>query len=393
VKRAVAVVAVTALTVGLAAGSAAATPKVITRKTLAPGVVYQQITDTAVPYRVYAVEFDPTTPATLDSVLSGSQIGTFTRTSTMGANAGALASINGDLNDWPGRPTHQSVTDGRVAQTGSRPGISLGFRRDEHGGTIGHHPLNITAKDLQTKGSASITSWNTDPPGVDEVVGYSRYGGRYAKPGSNQCSARLTTPTPMRWGSQQMGVSRDYAVESVRCGSTAMEVRRGTVVLTARLTGTGATYIKTLKVGHTVRVEWGNGQPGAMDVVSGNALILQNGVIQYPVGCTQDVCDRNPRTAIGITATNHVILLVVDGRSPGSTGMTLYQLGKEMKTLGAASAMNLDGGGSATMWIKGLGVVNHPTDSSGERPVSNAIVILPGADAGEPSPLAARMRI
>ena len=57
---------------------------------------------------------------------------------------------------------------------------------------------------------------------------------------------------------------------------------------------------------------------------------------------------------------------------------------------GAVDAANLDGGGSATMWIKGLGVVNHPTDSTGERPVSNALVILPGADTGEPAPLAAR---
>jgi hypothetical protein len=39
------------------------------------------------------------------------------------------------------------------------------------------------------------------------------------------------------------------------------------------------------------------------------------------------------------------------------------------------------------MWIRGLGVVNHPTDSTGERPVSNAIVIVPGSDPGETKPL------
>jgi exopolysaccharide biosynthesis protein len=86
-------------------------------------------------------------------------------------------------------------------------------------------------------------------------------------------------------------------------------------------------------------------------------------------------------------------MLCVDGRTSTSIGFTLYQLGKEMKALGAVDAVNLDGGGSATMWIKGLGVVNHPTDSSGERPVSNAIVILPGADAAEAVPLAARAAI
>ena len=64
-----------------------------------------------------------------------------------------------------------------------------------------------------------------------------------------------------------------------------------------------------------------------------------------------------------------------------------------MKSLGAVNAVNLDGGGSATMWIKGLGVVNHPTDSTGERPVSNALVVLPGADLREPAPLRPRAAI
>ena len=43
------------------------------------------------------------------------------------------------------------------------------------------------------------------------------------------------------------------------------------------------------------------------------------------------------------------------------------------------------------MWIKGMGVVNHPTDSTGERPVSNAIVILRKANPSEPVPAAPRV--
>ncbi len=394
VKRGVAVLAVWGMALGMGAHGASAFPKVITKKTLAPGVVYQQISDTAVPYRVYTVEFDPAQPATLNTVLSATQIGTFARTSTMATSAGALAAINGDLNDWPGRPTHQYVTNGMVAQTGSRTGISFGFRRDETGGAIGYHPLVISARDAQTTGSATVASWNTEPPATNQVVGYSGYGGKYEKPGTNQCSARLVSPTALRWNSKQSGVGRDYTVDSVRCSSsTAMTVTTGSVVLTAKLSGTGATFIKNMSIGHTVHVGWSNGMSATMDVVSGNALILQGGVTQFASNCSADICDRNPRSAIGITATGHVILLVVDGRSTGSPGMTLYQLGREMKLLGAVDAMNLDGGGSATMWIKGIGVVNHPTDAAGERPVSNAIVIIPGADAGEPSPLAARATI
>jgi len=175
--------------------------------------------------------------------------------------------------------------------------------------------------------------------------------------------------------------------------STAMVVNSGTVVLSAKMVGKGATFIKGLKVGGTVHVGWANDSPGAMDVVSGSSWILKGGVIQYAAGCNLDKCRRNPRTVAGVTATGRVILMTVDGRSSGSVGATLYELGVRMKALGAVDAVNLDGGGSATMWVKGLGVVNHPTDSTGERAVSNAIVILPGTDTAEASPLSPRAAI
>ena len=370
-----------------------ASPKVVTKKTLAPGVVYQQINDSATPLRMYVLTFDAGTAATIDDVLSAPQIGTFQRTSSMAANAGALAAVNGDLNDWPGRPTHQYVQDGMIMQAGSKPGISFGYRRDERGGTIGYNPLRISATDNATKTAFSVSSWNTDAPGSDQIVGYSWYGGKYEKPSTNQCSARLTTPTALRWNAKSNGTGRDYKVESVRCTSTAMVVNSGTVVLSAKMVGNGATFIKGLKVGGTVHVGWANDSPGAMDVVSGSSWILKGGVIQYAAGCNLDKCRRNPRTVAGVTATGRVILMTVDGRSSGSVGATLYELGVRMKALGAVDAVNLDGGGSATMWVKGLGVVNHPTDSTGERAVSNAIVILPGTDTAEASPLSPRAAI
>jgi len=393
-RRGAAVLAVSALAMVIGAQGASASQKVVTKKTLAPGVLYQQINDGAIPLRMYVLTFDAGTAATLDDVLSSSQIGTFQRTSSMGANVGALAAVNGDLNDWPARPTHQYVQDGMVVQTGSRPGYSFGFRRDERGATIGYHPLRISATDNTLKATVAVSSWNTDAPATDQVVGYSWYGGKYAKPATNQCSARLTTPTALRWNTKENGAGRDYKVESVRCSSsTAMAVTSGTVVLSSKLVGAGATFIKGLKVGASVHVGWANDSPGALDVVSGSALILRGGVLQYASNCKLDLCRRNPRTVAGVTATGRAILMVVDGRSSGSIGATLYELGLEMKTLGAVDAVNLDGGGSATMWIKGLGVVNHPTDSTGERPVSNAIVILPGADTAEMAPLAARAAI
>lgn len=91
----------------------------------------------------------------------------------------------------------------------------------------------------------------------------------------------------------------------------------------------------------------------------------------------------------------HTFLLVF---SPGYTAtytatldgvlFALHRLGHWMRHLGVINAANLDGGRSATMWLAGRGVVNHPTDSTGERSVSNVVVILPGADPNEVVPRA-----
>lgn len=91
--------------------------------------------------------------------------------------------------------------------------------------------------------------------------------------------------------------------------------------------------------------------------------------------------NRHPRTAVGITEDNRLICMVVDGRSSDSYGMSIAEVTEVMHALGCVTAMNLDGGGSTTAWIKGLGVVNHPSDNKlfdheGERGVTNAIVII-----------------
>lgn len=73
------------------------------------------------------------------------------------------------------------------------------------------------------------------------------------------------------------------------------------------------------------------------------------------------------RTAVGYTADGSIILLVCDGRIPASDGATTLQMARIMKGLGCVGALNLDGGGSTGMWVKGTGHVNDLT--GGNRPV------------------------
>ena len=86
--------------------------------------------------------------------------------------------------------------------------------------------------------------------------------------------------------------------------------------------------------------------------------------------------DRHPRTAIGKTADGKLLMVTVDGRQPQiSVGMSLHSLADLLLELNATDAINLDGGGSTTMVLKQR-VVNRPSDQSGERPVSDAILVF-----------------
>jgi exopolysaccharide biosynthesis protein len=85
---------------------------------------------------------------------------------------------------------------------------------------------------------------------------------------------------------------------------------------------------------------------------------------------------RHPRTAVGVRAEGSLVFVTVDGRQPKkSVGMTVDELAGLMLELGCVDAINLDGGGSTTMVVKGR-VVNNSSDTTGERPVSDALLIF-----------------
>ncbi|WP_372593834.1 phosphodiester glycosidase family protein [Actinotalea sp.] len=84
---------------------------------------------------------------------------------------------------------------------------------------------------------------------------------------------------------------------------------------------------------------------------------------------------EQPRTAIGVIDDNHLVVVVVDGRSPGySAGVTMTGLAEIMQDLGAQTAYNLDGGGSSTM-VFGGELVNDPLGKGTERGTSDILYI------------------
>lgn len=110
-------------------------------------------------------------------------------------------------------------------------------------------------------------------------------------------------------------------------------------------------------------------------VVSGHPQVV-NGGVAIASNSTAAACNtRNPRTAVGMSKDkSKLYVVVVDGRSTVSQGMTCTELGALMKGLGADDAFNFDGGGSSTMYLRGTGVVNRPSDGA-ERVVANHLAI------------------
>ncbi len=109
-------------------------------------------------------------------------------------------------------------------------------------------------------------------------------------------------------------------------------------------------------------------------LVTGPVLLFQSNLTSLPV--MSFVTKRHPRTCL-CSNESSLILITIDGRQPKAAGMSLKETQQYLKNLGCRDAINLDGGGSTTMWIKNKGVVNFPSDKTGERPVSNVLLIIP----------------
>ena len=110
-------------------------------------------------------------------------------------------------------------------------------------------------------------------------------------------------------------------------------------------------------------------------IISGGPYLVKNGDIYVDMTAQKlgAIGGRNPRTAIGYTKDNHLIMVTADGREGASIGLTLMELANLMKEFGCVNAMNLDGGGSTVMYVKGK-VVNKPTVQGG-IPLSHTLTV------------------
>ncbi len=134
---------------------------------------------------------------------------------------------------------------------------------------------------------------------------------------------------------------------------------------------------KDVKLSIKTTPEW----KGVKHIISGGPYLVKDGEVYVDMTAQKlgAIGGRNPRSAIGYTSDNNLILVAVDGREGSSIGMTLMELANFMKSSGCIGAINLDGGGSTVMYVNGQ-IVNKP-QMRGGIPLSNAIILARTAES------------
>ena len=177
-----------------------------------------------------------------------------------------------------------------------------------------------------------------------------------------------TAPMTPKYGLQ-------FAVEDnkiVQISTSALQIPQKGFVIAGP-----SSSLSKFKLGDKVKLdistipEWKN----VKHIISGGPYLVKNDEVFVDMTAQKlsAIGGKNPRSAIGYTLDNNLILVSVDGREGSSVGMTLMQLANFMKSIGCINAINLDGGGSTVMYVNGK-VVNSPQVQGG-IPLSNAVVL------------------
>lgn len=377
-----ALVALVAPTSLLRPGVADADGRLIRRSHhVAPGLVLERLVGRHPPMRAFVLRIGLDASVTTDVALADGRYPGYRTTKRIAEDHGAIAAINGDLAAG-GRPLHPFAKDGRLVQSGLRSGYAFAVSADGSVTHVGRARPSAVAT-AAAVGTVPIRDWNSGVPGRGALAAFTPVGGRVEYPPTNACSAQLTAASGVVNDVQPYAFQQEHVVRGVAC-DRSMPVGSG-VVLSARAGGAGTEWLTSLASGQRVVLRWSVGWMGVLDLQGGNPLLLKDGRVVAPRRCSPTFCGRHPRSGVGaspgcldqVASTPCTVLyVVVDGRRRGwSSGLTLAGFARLFRRLGAARALNLDGGASSTMVVRGR-VVNRPSDGS-LRGVESAMLVVP----------------
>jgi hypothetical protein len=360
---------------------------------LTPGVRWTRIVREGGPWRVNVLSIRPGARVTVTP--GGDAVGVRARPSILARRLAGVAAVNGGYFAADGNPAGVLASAGALVSepVGGRTALALGAQ--ERLLTALHFAGAVTVES-----EIRLLDGVNRPPGLVPACG-GRGGDRPTErpDAATICtdSSELVLFSP-QWGGRAPAADL-HAV--VRAGVVTALRRRAIpkdgFVLGA--TGEAARFLDdAAAIGADVQPDLGLQTPrGALadealaGIVGGGPRLLSGGRVRVRVRAAVEgfsplsapwfygsfVAARHPRTLAGVRSDGTLLLVTVDGRRPGwSAGVTLLEAARLMRALGAGDALNLDGGGSTAMTVRGR-VVSRPSDPSGERPVSDALVVLP----------------
>jgi exopolysaccharide biosynthesis protein len=298
-------------------------------------------------------------------------------TSSIAARYGAIAAINAGFfrttGTYRGESTGVLVVDGKLISDPLEGRAAFGLIKNAIGVEVIFGHLKFSGYVESGRSRRSAISGLNRPRDANELIAYTPEFHR----------TTLTTPDGVE------AIVRRNRVVRIRAGEGSSSIPRDGFVVSA--SGTAREWVlANLRVGSVARMEsrltpaesenkdaWKR----ASFIVGGGPQLIKGGKVAITFEdekiAAKFVSDRHPRTAIARLKDGLVMVVTVDGRQPGvSAGMTLPELADLLLEFGALEAINLDGGGSTTMVVNGK-LVNKPSDPAGERPVSDALLILP----------------
>ncbi len=292
--------------------------------------------------------------------------------SSMAGRHGALAGINGGYfrtsGLYRGEPAGLLEIAGRVLSEPSKKRPGLAVANSPQGTRLAAVGVDLRAGIVSERGASRSLDGVNRPRGEDEIVLYTPEFHR----------TTLTGPGGVE------AVVVEGMVTALFAGQGSSGIPGNGVVLSGA--GKGGQWLRdNLRAGQTAQLRTEAGLSPKPDrepdfILGGGPFLLRGGMPvtaadpgSYDPGFMEK---RHPRTAAGVRADGAIVLVVVDGRHPSSSvGMSIAELAALMTELGCAEAINLDGGGSTTMVVRGS-VVNNPSDPTGERPVGDALLVF-----------------
>lgn len=345
-----------------------------------PGVLYTKLVIPSKPCIVHVLEIDRKNPSTrLETVKSNDLLnGSLEAVSSMSLRHNSdghyvIGAVNGDffsgnnplqMQIKNGEILHRERTDGAYASAAFDLNKAIEFTSPAFSGSV-------------TAGSSSLLiSGVNESRASDKLVMYnSLYG----------ISTKTTSGTEIALhpiGEWFVNDTVYCVVDSIRSSGGNMAIVKGGIVLSG--TGTAAAFLSSMKAGDVVKVYTkATGKLKKIkELVGGHPFFMKNGVISPSIDLNDPMLrDRNPRTLIGINKdTSKIFIVVADGRSASSVGMTVWEMVDFMKSIGVVEAMNFDGGGSTQMVVRN-NIVNTPSDGQA-RAVSNTLMIVSTQTSG-----------